>query len=102
MTPTSVWLVDRDEREDIRALLNARVPIVPEVVRSLLFTCDQQEARIAALQEALRDVLAVVWSGSSADRKFWRDEAVATFERAAALAQDDTASVARNVKENAT
>ena len=49
-------------------------------------------ARIAALQDALRDVLAVVWSGSSADRKFWRDEAVATFERAAALAQDDTAS----------
>ena len=47
--------------------------------------------RIAALQEALRDVLDCVWSGSSADRKFWRDEAVATFERAAALAQDDTA-----------
>ena len=48
-------------------------------------------ARIAALETALRDVLDCVWSGSSADRKFWRDEAVATFERAAALAQADTA-----------
>ena len=52
-------------------------------------TIVNQHRRIVALEEALRDVLDCVWSGSPADRKFWRDEAVATFERAAALAQDD-------------
>ena len=76
-------------------LLREAANRIEELERSSLAYAERRTsdaARIAALEKALRDVLAVVWSGSSADRKFWRDEAVATFERAAALAQAATAS----------
>ena len=85
----SVIALDEAERAETHLRLAGSVEARSSLAYAERRTSDA--ARISALQEALRDVLAVVWSGSSADRKFWRDEAVATFERAAALAQADTA-----------